>query len=564
MSARREGGGGGDRPWWHGAVVYQIYPRSLCLADPAGRRERLHLAPGAPPDRVRDGAGDLEGIRHHLGHLAELGVDAVWLSPIFPSPMADFGYDVSDYCDVSPLFGDLAGFDRFLAEAHDHGIRVILDFVPNHTSDRHPWFLDARSSRTSEHRDWYIWRDPDPEDPSKPPNNWKRSFGEGPAWTFDERTGQWYLHLFLPEQPDLNWANPAVVEAMEEVLDFWLARGVDGFRIDVAHALGKPDGLPDLPADKAEMPYSALIDEPSTHPILKRLRAHIDRWPQQPVLVGEVFLIDASKVAPYYGDGDELHLAFNFVPMFTKWSARSFRRRIEEIDDFLVPIGAWPTWVLSSHDRSRHRTRLGGSERRARAAAVLSLAMRGTVFLYAGEELGLEDADVPPDRVVDPGGRDGCRAPIPWTCEPDHGWALAGSEPWLPWPPSPQTCNAGTEASDPGSVLALYRRLAACRRASEALRWGDLERLDAGEDDVLAFARHSRSGRGNETAVVLVNFAAETTRVGEAELPAAPGGWRVAVSSGGEGAANSEGSPFAETLGPEEAVVLLGARLTHD
>jgi alpha-glucosidase len=547
-------------PWWQEAVVYQIYPRSYCLAEPDSRLRRMGLSPGAVADRLRDGCGDLAGIAAHLDHIAELGADAIWLSPIYDSPMADFGYDVADYCAISPLFGDLETFDALVAGAHERRIRVILDWVPNHTSDQHPWFRDARSSQTSEHRDFYVWRDPDPADPCKPPNNWKRAFGEGPAWTFDEESGQWYLHLFLPEQPDLDWSNPAVVDAMESVLDFWLARGVDGFRIDVVHALGKPDGLPDVADEQAGIPYSVLSDDPSTHPILRRLRSHVDSWPQEPVLVGEVFLIDAAKVAPYYGRGDELHLAFNFAPMFTKWSAPSFRTRLEEIAALLDPIGAWPTWVLSSHDRPRHRTRYGGSERRARAAAVLSTTVRGTLFLYAGEELGLEDAVVAPDQVVDPGGRDGCRAPIPWTGTSDHGWALEGSEPWLPWPPGADTIHAAAQVAEPGSVLRLYRRLLALRRGSDVLRNGALDIVDAGSDDVLAFSRSDDGGTAR--ALVLVNFSdvAVTTATDPVGRAGSAGRSRllVAIGSSGEGAVNTEGRPYAGRLGPEEAVVLMG------
>ncbi|MGO9911339.1 MAG: alpha-amylase family glycosyl hydrolase [Acidimicrobiales bacterium] len=538
--------------------MYQIYPRSFCLADPSGRQERLGLGAGSPPARVRDGAGDLEGIRRHLDHVAKLGADAIWLSPIYPSPMADFGYDVADYCGIDPLFGDLDTFDALLADAHDRSIRVLLDWVPNHTSDRHPWFEDARSSRESAHRDWYVWRDPDPLDPGRPPNNWKRAFGEGPAWTFDEPTGQWYLHLFLSQQPDLNWANPEVVEAMEGVLDFWLARGVDGFRIDVVHGLGKPPALDDVPADQAGLPYSLLSDQESTHPILRRLRARVDTWPQQPMLVGEVFLIDAEKVAKYYGKGDELHLAFNFKPMFSKFSGASFRRRLEEIQATLGPLDAWPTWVLSSHDRPRHRTRFGGSERRARAAAVLSIGMRGTVFLYAGEELGLEDAEIPDELVVDPGGRDGCRAPIPWDASDQHGWALGGAEPWLPFPPHATTLNVAEEDRDDRSVLSLYRRLIAFRRRTGALVHGGLQLIDGGPDEVLAFRRAEATvatgatGAAEDAVLVLLNFSDVEQSVGAALA----GEWEVEVASGGEGSLTTEHTLFAGRLGPEEAVIL--------
>ncbi len=534
-----------ERPWWEGAVVYQIYPLSFCLADPDGRRARLERAAEPFADRLVEGAGDLEGIRRHLDHVASLGADAIWLSPFYPSPMADLGYDVSDYCDVSPLFGDLDGFDRLVAEAHGLGLKVLVDWVPNHTSDRHPWFLDARRSAASAHRDFYIWRDRDDSEPARPPNNWRRAFGEGPAWTFDDATGQWYLHLFLPGQPDLNWANAAVAEAMEEVLDFWLDHEVDGFRIDVAHALGKPDGLPDAPAGSATIPYSSQIDDRSTHEILRRLRRHTDRAARPPLLLGEVFLLETAKVAPYYGEGDELQLAFNFTPMYSRFSASSFRRRLTEIGEHLGSRGAVPTWVLSSHDASRHRSRYGGSMRRARAAAVLSLAMRGTVFLYAGEELGLEDAVVEGEAVLDPGGRDGCRAPIPWSPAPEHGWSLRGAAPFLPFPPEADRLDVETESSDPASMLALYRELTALRRRSPALRLGDLVLEEAGDDEVLAFSR----SEGAERCLVLVNFAGSPRQVSLGH------GLEVAACSGGDSGRSSPGGLFPGELGPEEAVI---------
>ncbi|MDQ4132203.1 MAG: alpha-amylase family glycosyl hydrolase, partial [Actinomycetota bacterium] len=393
-------------PWWKSAVFYQIYPRSFADSD-------------------GDGVGDLEGVRAHLDHLRWLGVDAIWICPFYPSPMADFGYDVSDYCDVDPLFGTLDDFDRLLADAHDLGIRVIVDWVPNHTSDQHPWFVESRSSRDNPKRDWYIWRDR--------PNNWKAAFG-GPAWTFDERTGQWYLHLFLPEQPDLDWSNPEVVAAMHDVLRFWLDRGVDGFRVDVVHGLGKDPALPDDPAELT-VPHSSVNDAAETHPLLRELRRLVDGYPGDRVLVGEVYLLDTRRVARYFGAGDELHLAFDFTSLYAPWDARAWRERLTEVAALLDPLGAWPTWTLSNHDNSRHRTRYGGSEARARAAAVLLLTLRGAPFLYEGEELGLEDAVVPPERVVDPGGRDPCRAPVPWDPGPTHGWQVA--DPWLPWPPDP-------------------------------------------------------------------------------------------------------------------------------
>ena len=503
--------------------MYQIYPRSFC--DSAGRRHD-----------GRGGAGDLEGVRRRLDHLSWLGVDAVWLSPFFPSPMRDYGYDVADYCDVDPLFGSLADFDRLLGDAHDRGIRVLIDWVPNHTSDQHPWFVDSRSSRDSPRRDWYIWRD---GDPSRPPNNWVAAFTHDAAWTWDAATGQWYLHQFLPEQPDLNWANPAVVAAMHDTLRFWLDRGVDGFRIDVIHGVGKDPALPDDPPELAGIPHSSLNDEPGTHAIVRDLRRLADSYPRDRVLVGEVYLLDTHKVAAYYGDGDELHLAFNFPPLYAPWDAGAWRGQVERAETEFGPRRAWPTWVLSNHDNPRHRTRYGGSAERSAAAAVLLLSLRGTPFLYAGEELGLEDADVPPERQVDPGGRDGCRAPIPWEAGPSHGWTTA--EPWLPWPPGADRRNAELLKADPTSIAHLYRRLLATRHRSPALQLGDITLLPS-PPDVLAYERRS----GTDRRRVLVNFADTPASVAREEP------WTVDVASDGAG----EGTAFTGCVPGPGAVVL--------
>jgi alpha-glucosidase len=344
-------------PWWQTGVVYQIYPRSF--ADTSG-----------------DGIGDLEGVRRRLDHLQWLGVDAIWLSPIFRSPMADFGYDVSDYTDVDPVFGSLDDLDRLVADAHERGIRVVLDWVPNHTSDQHPWFVESRSSRESPKRDWYVWRDGPAA--GGPPNAWAAAFvepahwerdpatnelrrrrdatpgvvHEGTAWTFDEATGQWYLHLFLPEQPDLNWCNPAVESAMHDVLRFWLDRGIDGFRADVVHMIGKDVGE-HLPS----MPQSQIGSGETVHALLRRIRTLLDGYDGDRMMVGEVFLLDPAEMARFYGEHDELHLSFNFAPLFTRWRADRWRQRIEESERFVSPDVGWPTWVLSNHDNVRHADR---------------------------------------------------------------------------------------------------------------------------------------------------------------------------------------------------------------
>ena len=481
-------------------------------------------------DTDGDGVGDLEGIRRQLDYLAWLGVDALWLCPFYPSPMADFGYDVSDYTGVDPTYGTLAAFDRLLADAHQRGIRVLIDWVPNHTSDQHPWFVEARSSRDNPKRDWYVWRDQ--------PNNWKAAFG-GDTWTFDDATGQWYLHLFLPGQPDLDWRNPQVSEAMLDTLRFWLDRGVDGFRIDVVQGLTKDPDLPDDPPGLV-LPHCAVNDCTDTHDVLRGIRRVADSYEGERALVGEVYLLSTRRVARYLGQGDQLHLAFDFTLLYAPWDAAAWRHRLRRAAEELDPIGAWPTWNLSNLDNPRHRTRYG-TEARARAAAVLLLTVRGTPFLYYGEELGLEDATVPADRVLDPGGRDACRAPFPWDGGPGHGWPV--DDPWLPWPPDTGTRNAAALTADGSSILHLYRRLIEARRASPALRDGG-QRILESPDGVLAFER----GEGDDRRRVVANFTSDPARMEGDD----GGSWVVEVAADGA----AEGRPFDGCLGPDAAILL--------
>ena len=396
--------------WWREAVFYQVYPRSF-------------------QDANGDGVGDLEGVRRRLPYLAEtLGVDAVWLSPFYPSPMADFGYDVADYCGVDPLFGDLEDFDRLLAGCHERGLRLIVDLVPNHTSDRHPWFVESRASRHSPKRDWYVWRHPKPG--GGPPNNWQAVFG-GAAWEWDGATGQYYLHSFLAEQPDLNWRHPEVRAAMVGVMRFWLDRGVDGFRIDVADFVMKDPELGDDPPPGPGRPRSRA--HPDIHGVFRDTRLLLDEYEPPRVAIGEIHEDDLAVWASYYGSGDELHLPFNFSLLHAPWEAEEVRRRVEALEAALL-AGAWPNWVLGNHDEPRLATRFGPGA--ARTAAMLLLTLRGTPTLYYGDELGLPQLEVPPERQQDPfgrrvpgRGRDGCRTPMPWDAGPHAGFCPSGASP---------------------------------------------------------------------------------------------------------------------------------------
>jgi alpha-glucosidase len=492
-----------DTPWWQGAVVYQVYPRSFCDSD-------------------GDGVGDLHGIVRRLGHLARLGVDALWLSPVFPSPMADFGYDVSDHTDIDPVFGDLAAFDLLVREAHALGIRVVLDWVPNHTSDAHPWFAASRSSRDDPKRGWYVWRDGRPG--GRPPTDWESSFG-GPAWTVDAATGQWYLHGFSPRQPDLDWSNPEVVEAMLGTLRFWLDRGVDGFRVDVAHETGK---VPDPPPGAADWPRDQ--DWPGSRAIMRRVRGVLEEYGDDRFAVGEVYVLDQERLAAFLVDGDGLHLGHDFVFLRLPWDARRFREAIATASRLLEPP-AWPSWCLENHDHARARSRwddAGRGAARARAAAVVLLGLRGTAFLFQGQELGLPDAEIPPERVVDVDGRDPVRAPIPWerpsVAGPGAGFTTG--DPWLPLVAGAEELAVSAQRADPRSDLSLWRRLIALRRGSPALGpAGAQELLDAG-DGVLAWTREA----AGERLLLAVNMSPYAVRLDlAAALGAARG--RVLASS---------------------------------
>ena len=521
-----------DQPlWWQRGIVYQIYPRSF-------------------QDTNGDGVGDLAGIRRRLDYLKGLGVDAVWVSPIYPSPMADFGYDVADYCGVDPLFGTLADFDALIADAHARGLKLILDFVPNHTSDRHPWFLESRSSRMNAKRDWYIWRDGKAD--GAPPNNWRSVFG-GPAWEWDEATSQYYFHAFLKEQPDLNWRNPEVRAAMHGVLRFWLDRGVDGFRVDVIWLLIKDEALRDNPANPDWRPPAQEIgklvarynaDRPEVHAVIAEMRRVLDAYKER-VLIGEIYL-PLDRLVAYYGkDLGGAHLPFNFQLLETAWNARAVAALIEHYER-LLPTGGWPNWVLGNHDRARIAARVG--EPQARVAARLLMTLRGTPTMYYGDEIGLGRVEVPPEAVQDPWGRnepghgrDPWRTPMQWDAGPQAGFTTA-DKPWLPLSDDHEARNVATLDADPTSILTLYRALIALRRAHRALSVGAF-RLVAVTDDVLIYARGAEAAR----IVVALNFGASAQ-----PLPAALGGAQVLLSTYGDRVGAREATP----LRPNEGLVL--------
>lgn len=523
-----------DAAWWQSGVIYQVYPRSF-------------------QDTNGDGVGDLTGIERRLDHLVSLGVDAVWLSPIYPSPMVDFGYDVADYTGVDPLFGTLGDFDRLVAAAHARGLRLLMDFVPNHSSDRHPWFIESRSSRDSPKRDWYIWRDPGPD--GGPPNNWISDFG-GSAWAWDAATGQYYYHAMLVEQPDLNWRNPDLRRAMLAAMRFWFDRGVDGFRVDILWHMIKAADFPDNPANPDWRPGMADMhkvlqlhstDQPEVFAVAAEMRALADGYGDR-VLVGEIYL-PVERLMAYYGkDGEGVHLPFNFQLIEAPWNARALQGLIADYEAALPP-GGWPNWVLGNHDRPRIAERVG--EAQARVAAMLLLTLRGTPTLYYGDEIGLRDVAIPSDRVRDPRelrepglgfGRDPVRTPMPWDAEDNAGFSTA--EPWLPlnadWP----SRNVAAQNGDPHAMLPLYRALLTLRAAHPALSVGAIAMIEA-EGDVLAYGRHHEG----EHIVVAMNLGNGTPLM---SLPV--GRFRPLLSTTGVHADDFSGNLH---LHPNEGLILL-------
>ena len=528
--------------WWQTGVVYQVYPRSFADANGSG-------------------TGDLAGITGRLDYIAWLGVDAIWISPFYPSPMADFGYDVADYTDVDPVFGSLDAFDALLAAAHDRGIRVLIDYVPNHTSDQHPWFTESRASRTNPRRDWYVWRDGKAD--GSPPNNWISMFG-GPAWEWDDATGQWYLHTFLKEQPDLNWRNPPTRAAMFDVARFWLDRGVDGFRIDVAPMVMKDPELRDNPpnpdphAERNSRLGSWLTQlhlhdhaHPDMHELYRSFRALLESYPGDRVSIGELHHPDFDTWARYYGERqDEIHVPFNFHVINSPWRAGAVRRAVEGVEAALPP-GAWASWVLGNHDQPRFASPHRAGRDQAKVGMLMLLTLRGTPTIYYGDEIGMVDVPVATADARDPlehrepgRGRDPERSPMQWDAGPNAGFTAADAVPWLPLAPDARRVNVAGQAEDPNSILTLTRRLIALRREHPVLHTGDFEPFGPTPDGTFAFRRTGPRGR----LTVALNLTGEPRTV----PGAGPGSVLIGTDRDRDGAA--EGS--AVELRPNEAVVL--------
>jgi len=486
--------------WWQHAVFYEIYPRSF--ADSNG-----------------NGIGDLKGISSKLDYLKDLGIDAIWITPCFPSPQVDFGYDVSDYENIDPTYGTLSDFTDLERNAKSHGIRIILDFVINHTSDQHKWFINSRSSRTAEKRDWYIWRDG--KGPGQPPNNWNSLFG-GSAWTLDEKTAQFYYHFFYPQQPDLNWRNPAVHDAMLDVSRWWYKRGVAGFRLDAVDALFEDPQLRDNPVlpglnkygdPNEENKYDDKLAE--VHDVLRDLRKVADE--SGAVLIGETWTSDVAELKQYYGEhSSELQMPMDLMFTELKFSAPIFRQHIAAVDG----SGGWPVYVISNHDIVRSYNRYGDgihNEAIAKVMATLYLTLRGTPILYYGEELGMENNDpLRKEDVQDPKGRlgwpqdigrDGERTPMQWNDSPNAGFTTG--QPWLPISPGYKTHNVSSELSDPSSILNLYRRVLSLRHQNQALLDGDYVALNENDANVLSYLRRYK----DDAVLVVLNMSSQRQEV---------------------------------------------------
>jgi len=506
--------------WWKKAVIYHIYPRSF-------------------QDSNDDGIGDLNGIKNRLDYLEWLGVDAIWISPVYPSPMADFGYDVTDHCDIDPMFGSVSDMDALIEKAHSHNIKVILDFVPNHTSNEHPWFLESKSSRTNPKRDWYYWKDAKPD--GSPPNNWLSRFDGKSAWKWDEQTGQYYLHTFLEEQPDVNWRNPEVREAMLNILRFWFKRGVDGFRVDVSYRVMKDRDFVDNPLNPnwhSGMDPSFKVTEkntkntPDIHMFNRWIREVADEFKDK-VTIGEMNLT-IPQLVKHFGTPEkpEFHLPFNFRLIFTPWEAANVGRLLQEFEDE-VPDYGWPNWVLSNHDQPRFATRAGKDQ--ARCGYLFLLTVRGTPTIYYGDELGMESVEIPPEKVQDPWellspglglGRDPVRTPMRWDASKNAGFCDESVEPWLPVGGDSPECNVETSKKNPDSMLNMVRKIIQLRRENEALLSGRCEEIFVG-NDVLAYVRKGKADQ--KSFLIILNFSDKTTEFDASTFASKK--WRLTLST---------------------------------
>lgn len=491
-----------DDKWWKHAVIYEIYPRSF-------------------QDSNGDGVGDIKGIESRLGYLEDLGIDAIWITPMYPSPGIDYGYDISDYTAIDPEYGTMADFDHMVAEASKHHIRVIMDYVINHTSDQNAWFLESRSSRTNPKRDWYIWRDG--KGPGQPPNNWQSWFGHS-AWTLDPKTNQYYYHYFYVQQPDLNWRNPEVHKAMDGVLEFWMKHGVAGFRIDAVSRLFEDPGLHDDPylpgfnvyGDR-NIKHQYTDDLPEVHDVLKEVRRVVDQYPGDPVLVTEADEPNVEALTKMYGNNDEVQLPMDFqIADVNQLSAPKFRKLFNEIEN--NSAHGQPEYFFSNHDQPRQWDRYGDGKHNdeiAKLMAALELATRGTPQMYYGEELGMRTTD--PARIEDvhdpigklgwpkEKGRDGERTPMQWNASAEAGFTTS-TKPWLAVPPSARTYNVETEEKNPDSIFSTYKKLLSLRKTEPALRDGSYESVNNSDLNVFAFLRQS----GDSTVLVALNFSADT------------------------------------------------------
>jgi alpha-glucosidase len=517
-----------DLAWWQRSVIYQLWLRSYC-------------------DSNGDGSGDLAGLLRKLDYIQWLGVDAIWLSPIYPSPMLESGYDITDFTGINALFGSLDDFDRLLAEAHRRDLKVIIDFVPNHTSDAHPWFQESRASRDNPRRDWYLWCDPRPD--GSPPNNWVGCFG-GSAWTFDRETEQYYYHAFLPQQPDLNLRNPAVQGAICDAMRFWLARGVDGFRMDAVWHMIKDDQLRDnpineqftplLPPDNVVHPVYTR-DRPEVHDVIAMMRRVVDEFDAR--MIGGELYVGLDTMMQYYGTPEkpELHMPFNLQLSVIAWDEKTIP---DYVQAYLaaMPSHGWPNWALGTHDASRILSRAGIGQ--ARLGAMLLLTLRGTPTVYYGDEIGMHDVDIPRDKISDLReilvpylglGRDPARTPMQWDGQPHAGFTTG--TPWLPLAGDHERVNVNVQTDDPRGMMALYRRLLALRRASPALIAGSFQ-VVLRDGPVLVYRRDT----ADQHLLVALNFSAEPRTV--SLVARAPGG-RLLLSTHLDRADESTGDRLA-------------------